>query len=229
MKQPAHFPLILLISRDLFALKRGIADNLLIESHRSVNCQIMMTKIEALAVRLPTGLLEGANYLPSPHCDERPKNMPIDMVVVHGISLPPGQFGSNLVEQFFCGKLDVAAHPKLADIAHLKVSAHLVIKRTGAILQFVPFHKRAWHAGESSFQGRERCNDFSIGIELEGTDDIPYEDVQYKQLGSTILALMQAYPLINKDRVVGHADIAPGRKTDPGKVFNWDYLKGMLP
>ena len=180
-------------------------------------------------VNSENSLLEPAIYRPSPHHDERPLDMPVDLLVVHGISLPPGEFGTNVIEPFFCGQLDFSEYPALADIAHLRVAAHLLIKRTGEVVQFVPFSKRAWHAGESSFQGRSRCNDFSIGIELEGTDDIPYEDVQYQQLGRVIQAIMQAYPQITHDRVVGHADIAPGRKTDPGSAFDWAYLKGMLP
>jgi len=175
-----------------------------------------------------SGLLESASYLASPHHDERPQDTLIDMVVIHGISLPPGEFGSNTVESFFCGQLDASSHPALADIADMRVSAHLFIKRTGEIIQFVPFTKRAWHAGESSFAGRVSCNDFSIGIELEGTDDIPYEEMQYKQLGGVIQAMMRAYPSITRNRVVGHADIAPGRKTDPGPVFDWTFLKGIL-
>ncbi len=174
------------------------------------------------------GLLPETTHLPSPNQDERPNNTDIDMIVIHGISLPPGQFGGDTIERFFCNQLDTSGNPALADISHLKVSSHLLIKRTGEIVQFVPFTKRAWHAGESFFEGRVRCNDFSIGIELEGTDDIPYEPVQYKQLSRAILAIMQAYPKITIGRVVGHADIAPGRKTDPGAAFDWSYLKGML-
>lgn len=175
-----------------------------------------------------SGLLSSATYLESPHHDERPENSLIDMIVIHGISLPKGQFGSPAIEAFFCGKLDFTTHPAFAEIAHLRVAAHLLIKRTGDIIQFVPFTKRAWHAGESFFAGRTRCNDFSIGIELEGTDDIPYEQVQYQQLGKVVTALMRAYPAITKERIVGHADIAPGRKTDPGSAFDWTYLQGIL-
>lgn len=181
----------------------------------------------ALRVNPHTSLLEPVTYLASPHHDDRPQNCPIDMIVVHGISLPPGQFGTDAVETFFCGKLDFNSHPDFASIAHLRVSSHLFIKRNGDIIQFVPFAKRAWHAGESHFQGKTRCNDFSIGIELEGTDVIPYEKRQYAQLQSVITALMQAYPTITHDRIVGHSDIAPGRKTDPGPAFDWNYLKGI--
>jgi len=181
-----------------------------------------------LKINTVSGLLEPGNYQPSPHHDERPDGAGIDMIVVHGISLPPGEFGSNAIEAFFCGKLDTSSHPAYADIAGVHVSAHLLIRRTGEIIQFVPFTKRAWHAGVSSFQGKSRCNDFSIGIELEGTDHIPYEQAQYQQLSHVITLLRQAYPAITQDRVVGHADIAPGRKTDPGPIFDWGYLKGKL-
>jgi AmpD protein len=174
------------------------------------------------------GLLTEAVYRPSPHQDERPPASIIDMIVIHGISLPPGEFGTHAIEDFFCGQLDPAAHPAYASIAHLKVSSHLLIKRTGDIIQFVPFDRRAWHAGESYFQGKTRCNDFSIGIELEGTDDIPYGPVQYIRLAYVVRGLLTAYPAITQDRIVGHVDIAPGRKTDPGPVFDWTHLKGML-
>lgn len=174
------------------------------------------------------GLLESATFKPSPHCDDRPEHQDIDLVVVHGISLPPNEYGTDAIEQFFCGKLDMTTHPYFAEIAHLRVSSHLLIKRTGEIVQFVPFDKRAWHAGESSFNGKTRCNDFSIGIELEGSDHVPYEDCQYQRLADVIQLLQGAYPGITHDRIVGHADIAPNRKTDPGPAFNWNYLKGML-
>lgn len=183
---------------------------------------------QTLKINAMTGLLDPVLYQPSPHHDERPAGVPIDMVVVHGISLPPGEFGSDAIPAFFCGKLEVDSHPAFADIATLRVSAHLLIRRTGEIVQFVPFSQRAWHAGVSSFQGKARCNDFSIGIELEGTDEIPYEPIQYQQLKMIIMLLMQAYPGITRDRIVGHVDIAPGRKTDPGPIFDWNYLKGIL-
>jgi AmpD protein len=180
-----------------------------------------------LTLNSQTGLLEPIRYVPSPYHDERPADTLINMIVIHGISLPPGEFGTDAVEHFFCGHLKTASHPAYAPIAHLKVSAHLLIKRTGRLIQFVPFSQRAWHAGESSFEGKTRCNDFSIGIELEGTDDIPYEAIQYQQLVHVIRLLMQTYPAIKSHRIVGHADIAPGRKTDPGPAFDWPYLKGL--
>jgi AmpD protein len=174
-----------------------------------------------------TGLLVPARHVPSAHCDERPENTSIDMIVIHGISLPPGVFGTGMVDKFFSGQLDVQAHPYFVTIAELRVSAHLLIDRQGVLTQFVPFTKRAWHAGKSRFQGREQCNDFSIGIELEGTDDIPYEKIQYEQLILIIKLLMAHYPGITCDRIVGHSDIAPGRKTDPGSFFDWAWKEQM--
>jgi len=188
-----------------------------------------MTSMEnSLNLNQTTGILELIEYCPSPHCDARPPGMPIELIVVHGISLPPGEFGSNYIEQFFCGLLDPSQHPYFHTIAKLRVSSHLLIKRDGRIIQFVPFIQRAWHAGESSFQGRKACNDFSIGIELEGTDNLAYEVVQYEQLARVIRVLKAAYPTILSDNIVGHDDIAPGRKTDPGPAFDWEYLKGKL-
>lgn len=171
------------------------------------------------------GLLIPVSYLPSPHYNERPENMPIDMIVIHNISLPPNQFGTGCVEQFFCGELDFKSHAWFAEIADLKASAHLFINRLGEVIQFVPFLKRAWHAGKSSFERRENCNDFSVGIELEGTDDVPFEEVQYKQLNEVIRLLRETYPLITRERIVGHSDVAPGRKTDPGACFNWAKIR----
>lgn len=143
------------------------------------------------------------------------------MLVVHNISLPPGEFGSGLVERFFCNCLDTSADPALSSICDLRVSAHLLIDRQGAISQFVPFHLRAWHAGVSTYAGRDNCNDFSIGVELEGTDTSGYSDNQYSALIGVAGLLMSEYPALSADRIVGHSDIAPGRKTDPGPGFDW--------
>jgi AmpD protein len=181
-----------------------------------------------LKIDLETGLLTPAIYLPSTHYNERPLDTAIDMVVIHGISLPPAQFGGGEIEQFFCGKLDFSAHPDFESIKDLCVSAHLLINRQGQITQFVPFNKRAWHAGVSSFQGRTGCNDFSIGIELEGTDEIAYEKIQYQTLAKVIQVLLSVYPNITRERIVGHSDIAPGRKTDPGPSFDWELLKACF-
>ncbi len=169
-----------------------------------------------------------ARRCPSPNCDERPNSCGIELVVVHGISLPPGEFGTPHVEALFCNRLDPTLHPYFAEICHLQVSAHLLIRRDGELVQFVPFTHRAWHAGESVFCGRSQCNDFSIGIELEGVDDLFYEDAQYQRLISVLRLLMKTWPEITPGRVVGHSDIAPDRKTDPGTAFDWDRVRGAL-
>lgn len=174
------------------------------------------------------GLLEGARQRPSPHCDERGQPGEVSLLVVHGISLPPGQFGGPYIDALFMGTLDPAEHPYFATIAALRVSAHLLIRRDGELIQYVPLHKRAWHAGQSSFDGRERCNDYSIGIELEGTDELPYSEAQYQQLSRVCVLLQQHYPAITSARIVGHDTIAPGRKTDPGPSFEWARLRAAL-
>lgn len=174
------------------------------------------------------GWLSGVRRLPSPNYDERPAGAAIDLIVVHGISLPPGEFGKGWIDTLFGNCLDASAHPYFQEIRDLRVSAHVVIYRTGEICQFVPFHMRAWHAGESCYEGRTCCNDFSIGIELEGCDDIPYEDKQYAALAAVIRTLMACYPAITPERIAGHSDIAPGRKTDPGQAFDWKRLYSSL-
>ena len=171
--------------------------------------------------------LNSAIKLPSPNFDDRPDPDDISLLVIHSISLPPEQFGGGFVDQFFCNQLNPDDHAYFKEIIHLKVSAHLLIKRCGEIVQFVAFDKRAWHAGESTYNGREKCNDFSIGIELEGSDNQNYTDPQYSQLISVTKALMHSYPAISMQKIVGHCDIAPGRKTDPGRFFNWGYFKQM--
>lgn len=182
----------------------------------------------SLQLDVSTGLIEGVRQVASPNCDERPAGMAIDVLVIHAISLPPGDFGGDQVEALFCNRLDPAGHPFYREIAGLRVSAHLLIRRDGAMIQFVPLHKRAWHAGQSRHEGRPRVNDFSIGIELEGTDDLPFEDPQYEQLGRVTQLLLQAYPEITPARIVGHSDIAPGRKTDPGPCFDWRRYQDRL-
>lgn len=179
-------------------------------------------------VDINTGLMRGARYVASPHCDERPSGTAVDLLVIHGVSLPPGEFGGPWIERLFLGTLPMDAHPYFASIATLKVSSHLLIRRDGELLQFVPFHKRAWHAGASSFQGREACNDFSIGVELEGADDIAYEPAQYTRLAAATHALIRAYPGIASSHIVGHSDVAPGRKTDPGPAFDWARYRDIL-
>lgn len=195
---------------------------------RIISFTILICGMANLNIDPLSHLLDPVCFLDSPHCDERPSDMPIDMIVIHGISLPPGEFGTGAIDQFFCGVLDVTTHPSYAVIASLRVSAHLLISRTGVITQFVPFDKRAWHAGTSSFQGRDCCNDFSIGIELEGTDECAYETIQYETLANVIHLLMNHYPHITYERIVGHSDIAPGRKTDPGPCFDWSNLHALL-
>ncbi len=160
----------------------------------------------------------------SPNCDERPPGTLIDLLVIHNISLPPGEFGGNAIHRFFMNQLDPSEHPYFQTIIQLHVSAHLFIDRTGIVKQYVPFEKRAWHAGQSVFQGRERCNDFSIGIELEGADDVPYDERQYQSLRTMIKHIQTLYPAITSDRIVGHSDISPGRKTDPGAAFDWEKI-----
>ena len=165
--------------------------------------------------------LAGATRLVSPNVDDRPDPADIALVVLHGISLPPGEFGTGLVEALFTNTLDVRSHPTLANLAGVTVSSHLLIARTGQITQFAPFHRRAWHAGVSSHGGRTGCNDYAIGIELEGTDHVPYAEAQYEQLRDVLAALFRAYPRLSLGGVVGHCEIAPGRKTDPGPAFDW--------
>lgn len=175
-----------------------------------------------------TGLLDAAHQCPSPNRDARPDPDDVELVIVHGISLPPGEFGGDAIDRLFTNALDPAAHPYFAQIAGLCVSAHLLVRRDGGIVQYVPFHERAWHAGQSIWCGRERCNDFSIGIELEGSDDTPYADAQYECLAAIVKALATAYPRVDPARLAGHADVAPGRKTDPGPAFDWERLAALL-
>ncbi len=182
-----------------------------------------------LAVHAPTGLLAGVRQVLSPHRDERPAGVQPDLIVMHNISLPPGEFGGQWIERLFNGHLPPERHPYFAQLQGMRVSAHVLIRRDGEILQFVPFLQRAWHAGISTFEGRSACNDFSIGIELEGADELPYEDVQYTTAAAVIRALLAAYPTLSAQRVVGHSDIAAGRKTDPGAAFDWPRLRAELP
>ena len=180
-----------------------------------------------MQINKKTGLLDNCKQCPSPNKDDRPKNTTIDLVVVHSISLPPGEYGGDAIEQFFQNKLDKNQHPYFEEIHQMQVSSHALIKRDGDIVQFVPFHERAWHAGQSNYQGRERCNDFSIGIELEGSDTDNFEDIQYSQLAQLVAALKNTYPL-TANNITGHSDIAPGRKKDPGTGFSWQQLNTLL-
>lgn len=166
--------------------------------------------------------------IPSPNCDQRPQGEEISLIVVHGISLPAGEYGTPYIDRLFSNQIQGDEGPGFSALKGLRVSSHLLIRRTGQQVQYVPLQQRAWHAGLSSFQGRERCNDFSIGIELEGSDTTPYSDAQYRQLSGLITLLMARYPRITTERIVGHSDIAPGRKSDPGEAFDWTRLFRQL-
>jgi AmpD protein len=174
------------------------------------------------------GWLQPARHCPSANCNERPPGSVVELLVVHNISLPAGLFGGGYIEALFTNRLDCAADPSFGELAGLEVSAHLLIDRAGVVTQFVGFDQRAWHAGKSRFEGRENCNDFSIGIELEGTDLLPYTDAQYAALAAVTRLLLQRYPALAPRRIVGHSDIAPDRKTDPGPAFDWARLRRQL-
>jgi AmpD protein len=173
----------------------------------------------------PDGVAAPATQIPSPNCDARPAATDISLIVVHGISLPPGKFGGGDVARLFTNELDSGADPFYPGIAHLRVSAHFFIRRDGELVQFVPCTHRAWHAGASSWRGRTGCNDYSVGIELEGTDNLPYAAAQYRRLAQVARALRHRYPIRD---MVGHSDVAPGRKTDPGAAFDWSGLGRLL-
>jgi AmpD protein len=175
-----------------------------------------------------TGLVVGVRQVLSPHRDSRPAGVQPELIVVHGISLPPGEFGGPWIDRLFCGNLPAGEHPYFATLAGLRVSAHVLVRRDGALVQYVPFGARAWHAGVSEWRGRPQCNDYSIGIELEGADDVPYEPAQYVALAALTRALLAAYPALSADRLAGHSDVAPGRKTDPGPAFAWGRLRALL-
>ena len=167
------------------------------------------------------GWLQAVDVVQSPNCDARPDNTEIKLIVIHGISLPPSEFGGGYIQQYFCNQLDSNANDYFSTICDMQVSAHCLIERAGNITQFVSFLNRAWHAGISSWKGEQACNDFSIGIELEGTDELSYTDPQYEQLNALLGSLISHYPSIKNDAICGHSDIAPGRKTDPGPAFDW--------
>ena len=175
-----------------------------------------------------TGWLEGVRRVESPNSDERPPDTTLDLIVVHGISLPPGRFGEGWIDRFFLNELPAAADPYFATIAEMKVSAHALVARDGSLTQYVSFNRRAWHAGRSAHRGRSACNDFSVGIELEGTDDLPYARAQYRTLAALVRALRRAYSSLRGADIVGHSDIAPGRKSDPGAAFDWGALHKLL-
>jgi AmpD protein len=176
---------------------------------------------QSYSINTESGLIEPARQCPSPNFDDRPEGATPELLVIHGISLPPGEFGGPQIEQLFTNQLDWDTHPYFDEIRGLEVSSHLLIRRDGELIQFVPFTQRAWHAGASSFRGRDCCNDYSIGIELEGEDETPYEDEQYRVLANVSLAVLSAYPSISGREIAAHSDVAPGRKSDPGPAFDW--------
>jgi AmpD protein len=179
-------------------------------------------------IRADDIVLGCAEYHPSENRDDRPPGARVDLLVIHSISLPPGEFGGHWIDDLFMNRLDATAHPHFSEIEALKVSCHLLIKRTGQIVQYVPLNRRAWHAGASNYCGRTCCNDFSIGIEVEGSDEIPFTDAQYQALNQVTREIIRYYPAITRDRITSHAAIAPGRKTDPGPLFDWPrYLSGI--
>ena len=179
-------------------------------------------------MRIKNHQLSQAKKIPSPNFNDRPDDNDISLIVIHNISLPPAEFSKDFVSPFFCNQLDPTLHPYFREIHTLEVSAHVLIRRCGEIIQYVPFHKRAWHAGKSSYRGRENCNDYAIGIELEGTDTLAYTQQQYQQLARVIQALIRQYPHLNQHTITGHNIIAPDRKTDPGKAFLWPFLSQLL-
>jgi AmpD protein len=183
---------------------------------------------QALRIDPITGLALQVRQVLTPHFDARPAGVVPDLIIVHGISLPPGEFGGPWIDRLFTGSVPPEAHPYFAAMAIGRVSAHALIRRDGEIVQYVPFAERAWHSGRSEYRGRSACNDFSVGIELEGTDDVPYEAAQYGSLAELIKALLAAYPTLSKEHIVGHSDVAPGRKTDPGDSFDWERLRAAI-
>ena len=179
-------------------------------------------------IDIASGVLSEARQQPSENCDLRSDVEDIALIVIHGISLPPGKFGGDYIDQLFCNKLNPTDHPYFESISELKVSSHILIRRDGEIVQYVPFYKRAWHAGVSSYKERESCNDFSIGIEMEGEDNTPYTDSQYQVLSELLKNLINTYPKLSTETIAGHSDISPGRKTDPGESFDWERLHTLL-
>lgn len=188
----------------------------------------MLEEQELPRMEIKNDILVDAKWCPSPNFNHRPEGEKINLLVVHNISLPPKQFGGPYIEELFCNTLNCSVDPSFKSLEGLEVSAHLLIRRDGQILQFVPFNLRAWHAGVSSYHGVDNCNDFSIGIEMEGADDIDYEPVQYETLAKVTDALLTHYPDMSKDRIAGHCDIAPSRKTDPGQAFDWEKYKALI-
>jgi N-acetyl-anhydromuramoyl-L-alanine amidase len=188
----------------------------------------MAETTRAVRVDVATGLLLGARQVLTEHFDERPGGAGLDLIVIHNISLPPGQFGGPWIDRLFTGHLPREVHPFFATIPPGRVSTHVLIRRDGELVQYVPFTNRAWHAGRSSYRGRAECNDYSVGVELEGTDALPFEEIQYERLTAVVRALLAAYPSLSREHIAGHSDVAPGRKTDPGAAFDWARLRAAL-
>ena len=188
----------------------------------------LLESIRPVSIDPDTGWIPEARAVVSPNRDARPSGCPPELIVVHGISLPPGEFGGGWIDRLFTNTLPADAHPYFAGIAGLRVSAHMLVDREGALTQYVAFHERAWHAGESVHCGRTACNDFAVGIELEGADDVPYTPAQYGALAGVVVALRETYATLRRAEIVGHSDIAPGRKTDPGPSFDWARLRTLL-
>jgi AmpD protein len=191
-------------------------------------CGLLCREDGNLQVDLKSGLMRGVRQIASPNFDSRPFGTEAELIVVHGISLPPGEFDGPWIDRLFTNALPPELHPYFEEVASLRVSSHLCIRRDGAVTQYVKFTDRAWHAGQSSYNGRAACNDFSIGVELEGTDTLAYEEVQYEALADVVAALCTAYPRLAPERLVGHSDISPGRKTDPGPAFDWPYARRLI-
>ncbi len=191
------------------------------ETLRNRTSPLRKPELPSYAVSPGAGLIRPATQCPSPNQDERPSGVQPELIIIHAISLPPGEFGGSQVRELFTNSLDWDAHPYFKEIRGLRVSAHLMICRDGELIQFVPFERRAWHAGESRFRGRSECNDYSIGIELEGEDETPYTDEQYLHLTAVIEAIRECYPHISARHIAGHCDVSPGRKSDPGPAFDW--------
>ena len=202
--------------------------NVLVNSSKRTDSNQKNHSIESCPIELESGVLQGVTFLASPNFDHREAGVLPDLIVVHGISLPPNQFGGEAISQLFTNQLDPKEDPYFEKIKHLRVSAHALIRRDGEIIQYVPFHHKAWHAGLSEFEGRSACNEFSIGIEMEGTDETCYTARQYTALAQLIKSLWATYPSLQAHHVVGHNEIAPGRKTDPGPYFQWDSLSRLL-
>jgi len=215
----------------LFLKREGIMPVMKEITTKNKGLEDKLNKVQELnkfAIDKVTGLISSARHCPSPNYDSRSSIDDMSLIVIHNISLPPNEFGGDGIDQLFTNKIDKNEHPFYEEIYQLRVSSHLLIRRDGEVVQYVPFHKRAWHAGVSQFLGRDVCNDFSIGIEMEGTDFEPFNEQQYRILELVIQQLLKTYPHLNSGNITGHEHIAAGRKTDPGPFFDWDKLGESL-